>query len=156
MSSSLITNLSLSGIGLTTIGGIIGGGYYLLKDDPRPITKFLDVKKRTLLSLTDSSDDIHWKTNWGKYIDRFNPPPKPKPLKPKDSQAPTEPDPVPESIKDVWSLSDWDQKKGDKEKVPQTFKDACSTKSKENVPGIWSAKFKEVEEYCTKATPEDL
>lgn len=154
ISSSLIANISLGGIGLVTTGGLVGGGYLVLQNDPKPANELLKVRKRTLLSFDNGADEDAWKINWGKYVDNNIPkPPKPTP-KPKDDE-PLPPAEAETPKRDVWKLEGWEQLQKNRDSVPPIFKTTCKTKSESNVNGIWSAVFKEVEEYCTKEIAEE-
>ncbi|OAL09794.1 hypothetical protein A6V39_05045 [Candidatus Mycoplasma haematobovis] len=148
--SSLITNISLGSVGLATVGGVVYGSYELLKDNPRPISQFLSVKKKVALSQT--GDEEAWKTNWKKYLDKYNPPKTP----PKVVEPPADPEPAPEPIKNVWDLKDWDTIKGKPTEVPAVFKEKCKSKENEKVAGIWKEEFKNFLDYCTKDDLNDV
>lgn len=149
MATGLLTNLALGGVGLATAGGLIGGGYFMLKSNPRPMTYFLaTVKKKTLLD-ANSDADI-WNANWKLYLSDNAP--KEKSV-PKESEA-LSPAPAIVEEKDAWEIPEFKDQIKKRADAPQSFKNKCGEKSKFEVNGIWDAEFQKVEKYCTKPTEE--
>ncbi|OAL09780.1 hypothetical protein A6V39_04975 [Candidatus Mycoplasma haematobovis] len=143
---SLSTNLVLSGIGLTTVGGIITGGYIFLKDNPRKITEFLKVKKRIMLSKTEDVDA--WNKNWAEYVKDNTP-------KPQPSGDGAQVQATVDESKNNWNLSNYIEKKKKPNEAPDEFKDECISRANKEVSGIWQDEFKKVEKYCTKEETDD-
>lgn len=148
-----LANIAIAGAGLTTAGGLVGGGYFVFKDEPREMSHFMkNVTKRELLE--EGKDEDGWKQAWKNYINANSKTEivdeAPEPVPPKKVSRTTVLD------EDIWKLGDWKQHKDNSDKVPPSFKKKCAEKHTQEKPvGVWSKAYKDFEKFCTKPAPSD-
>ncbi|OAL09792.1 hypothetical protein A6V39_05035 [Candidatus Mycoplasma haematobovis] len=153
------THLTITGVGIASAGGLAYGGYFVFKDNPRPVTELLKSKNRVFLR-NIKEDESAWNTSWQQYIQAHtktvtNPAPAEPPTAPRTPAAPkAQSSTIIEEI-DIWKLTDWKDQKSKKDKVPDSFKNKCLGWESEKLSGTWTTEYQNIEKYCTKVAPAE-
>ncbi|CBY93203.1 hypothetical protein HF1_11950 [Mycoplasma haemofelis str. Langford 1] len=119
-------SIAKTAAGLGAASGASGLGYlsyhYAFSDDPKIAISEL-FKREGRMLLTKESDSEQWTERWKAYLGG-------------DSN--------------IWKLDDYDAKKGDKDKAPDSFKNKCLSNSTVEVSGIEDSLYLEVVKNCSK------
>ncbi|OAL09788.1 hypothetical protein A6V39_05015 [Candidatus Mycoplasma haematobovis] len=161
------THLTITGVGIASAGGLAYGGYFVFKDNPRPVTELLQKQKKTFLD--KNADNDSWNANWKKYVDDNSttkvteepasqvPPPPATPPSTKAGQTPRTTRRTVKTInkKDIWGLDGWNPQEVKDNIILSSFKDKCEEFKARNVSGTWDSEYQNIEKYCTKAVQSE-